>query len=162
MITRSFGNSSVRLDMTVAENLRDKIRGMNGARAEVGFFKALAGRRNKRAQRNLTNPKLAFWLEFGTSKMPARSILRMPLMTKLFAAVKGVDWIGLIMRKGVGHALGVLGAKAEGVIHQAFKTGGWGMWRPLKKFTIRRKGHATILVETRQLENAVTSRVIQP
>lgn len=174
MITKRIGNCSIRMDMTVAENLREKLRKLQGARAEVGLFSNKARREDATREEirhtvnvdfvALNNPTLGAIHEFGSTKkgIPERSFLRMPLMTRLFPAVRKIDWVDLIHRKGVAHALGIVGVVAEGVIHDAFATGGWGIWPKLKAWTIRRKGHNKILIETTQMEKAISSRVVIP
>lgn len=162
MIKWTFGSSSVQVDMTIAQSLKEKLNKLNGARVEVGIFSAFGGRKSLRG--DLTNAQLGAIHEFGvpSKRIPERSWLRFPLMTRLFGAVKNTDWIEIILRKGIANALGLLGVKAELVIHDAFRTGGWGWWKNLKARTIRRKGHARILIETGQMEKAVSSRVVLP
>ena len=174
MITKRIGNCFIRLDMTVSSSLRDRLHRLNGARVEVGLFasrnhrlgwvnQGILNTWNSKYQ-ELTNAALGAIHEFGSAKkkIPERSFLRMPLLLKLFPAIKGIDWIGLIQTKGIAHALGVLGLKAEGVIHAAFRTGGWGWWPKLKRRTILAKGHDRILIETGQMEKAIDSRVVIP
>jgi hypothetical protein len=161
----------VRMDLTVMENAREKFRGSSGARAEVGLFASKASRGKPseapklvKDKKTLTNPALGLIHEFGSTKknIPERSWLRMPLINRLFSEVKGVNWIYIILTKGMPFALALLGAKAEVVIHKAFRTRGFGIWPILKKATILRKGHSAILIETTQMEKAISSRVVIP
>lgn len=95
--------------------------------------------------------------------LPERSFLRMPLITRLpeaIAAQGRAAWRKAILDKGVVFALKNLGVLAEGIVQDAFATGGFGTWAKLKKSTIRRKGSDAILVDKAELRQSVTSRVI--
>lgn len=95
--------------------------------------------------------------------LPERSFLRMPLITKLPEAIMGQGreaWRKAIIQKGVVFALKNLGVLAESIVQDAFKTGGFGLWAKLKASTIRRKGSAAILIDTAELRQSVTSRVV--
>lgn len=95
--------------------------------------------------------------------LPERSFLRMPLITKLPVAIVAqgkAAWRKAIVEKGVVFALKNLGVLAEGVVQDAFATGGFGTWPRLSKFTIKKKGSAAILIDTAQLRQSVTSRVV--
>lgn len=113
----------------------------------------------------LTNPEIGAIHEFGRvgdNPLPARSFLRMPLQTKL---VGEVDKIGkkvfqhLIIKKDVRTALKALGVVAENVIQAAFATGGFGLWKKLSAYTIRKKKSSAILIDTAQLRKSITSAV---
>lgn len=95
--------------------------------------------------------------------LPERSFLRMPVITQLPEAIKAQgkeNWRKAILQKGVVFALKNLGILAEGVIQDAFKTGGFGTWAKLKPATIRRKKSDAILIDTAQLRQSITSRVV--
>lgn len=95
--------------------------------------------------------------------LPERSFLRMPLITKLpeaIAAQGRAAWRKAIVEKGVTFALRNLGVLAEGIVQDAFKTGGFGTWAKLKASTIRRKGSAAILIDKAELRQSITSRVV--
>jgi phage gpG-like protein len=50
-------------------------------------------------------------------------------------------------------------ALAEKVVLEAFATGGFGKWAPLRPETLARKKNHDILVESHQLRDAITSEV---
>ncbi len=112
----------------------------------------------------ITNPELGLIHEMGypEGNIPARSFLRMPLATRLPAEIDKIGravWRSLILMKGLVPALKQLGVLGENVVQEAFQTGGFGKWRPLKPATIRSKGSATILIDSAQMAKSVTSSV---
>lgn len=99
----------------------------------------------------------------GGRSLPERSFLRMPIISRLPLAImkEGKQrWRDSIIRDGVVITLKRLGVMAEGLVHDAFATGGFGTWPKLSKYTIRKKGSAAILIDTAQLRQAITSRVV--
>ncbi len=95
--------------------------------------------------------------------IPERSWLRMPLITRLpeaIAAQGRAAWRKAILERGVVFALKNLGVVAEGLIQDAFASGGFGTWAKLKPYTIRKKGSAAILIDSAELRQSVTSRVV--
>lgn len=125
------------------------------------------GDHNARTSKNgggKTNAEIGLKHEFGEDGMPIRSFLRMPLSTKLFEAMEDsgafdeetlkqiVDTASL---KGF---LGQVGIIAEGVVQEAFDTGGFGQWK--ESNMSRKKNHQT-LVETGQLRDSISSKVVK-
>jgi hypothetical protein len=126
------------------------------------------------APEELNNPTLGLWHEFGTKAkeiitpsgktrtlpaLPARSFLRMPLMTRMQTRIDEIGretFRALIMGRGVIAALGVLGTVARNLIDKAFETGGWGAWPKLSPRTIKAKGSSAILIDSAQLRKSVT------
>lgn len=95
--------------------------------------------------------------------IPERSFLRMPLMAHLPDAIKKTGkqfWRDSIVKDGIGKTLRRLGVLGEGVVQDAFATGGFGTWPKLSRRTIKAKGSAAILIDTAQLRQSVTSRVV--
>jgi phage gpG-like protein len=91
--------------------------------------------------------------------IPARSFLKMPFTEKK------ADMGGAILqqftavaegRRSVDEALGRVGIAAINIVKAAFRTGGFGKWKPLAQSTIDRKGHSKILEDTRVLRNSQT------
>ena len=100
--------------------------------------------------------------EFGSVKanIPARSFIRMPLETKYKEE--------LSRNKGFKQALKELdiaklnneaGLTATVVINDAFASGGFGEWTPLKPETIRKKGSDGILIDTGDLRRSISYEV---
>ncbi len=99
----------------------------------------------------------------SSRSLPERSFLRMPIISRLPKAIDGQGretWRQFILTNGVTPTLKLLGILGEGIVQDAFKTGGFGLWPKLKRATIRRKGSATILVDKAELRQSITSRVI--
>jgi len=101
--------------------------------------------------------------EFGAEGMPIRSFLRMPLTEKLQQSLdqsKAFDDETLKEVAASGKLnpwMEKIGLIAEQIIAQAFRTGGFGKWKPSDMK--RKKVHQT-LVETQQLRNSIVSKVV--
>ncbi len=104
--------------------------------------------------------------EFGTSTIPQRSFLRMPISEKLPGALEASgafseQSINEIIQSGSlvpwVQKIAILG---ERIVLDAFHTSGFGRWAPLKPETMERKRVKQILVETQQLRNSITSEVV--
>lgn len=94
---------------------------------------------------------------------PARSFLRMPLMTRLPGQVQaqgGQFWKTLVEGGGIPQALEFLGFLGQAVIAEAFQTRGFGRWPANSRRTILWKKSGEPLIDSRQLEQSITSRVI--
>lgn len=110
------------------------------------------------------NASLGAIHEFGTSKMPMRSFLRVPIADNL---QKRLDNAGAfteeemkeVIRQGSFtpwlEKLAIIG---EGIVQDAFDSGGFGKWPAWKT-----KGYSNntgqILVDTQQLRNSISSEV---
>ena len=131
---------------------------------------------------DLSNADLAAIHEFGDArhKLPARSMLREPLKDhakEIMASMRGKAR-ELISKGSMMQAWKLIGIAAERVVLEAFKTGGYGKWAPLKDSTILGKLTGSlkkraasfqkiksgsigmgILIDTNQLRRAFSSRV---
>lgn len=102
--------------------------------------------------------------EFGTSTMPQRSFLRMPLQTKLDKAIeksdmKKTEYLNEVIKtKSIRVFMGKIAVLAKAVIKEAFLTGGFGKWAKWKnpKYT---NNTGQILVNTQQLRDSISSEV---
>lgn len=96
--------------------------------------------------------------EFGTSKIPSRSFLLMPLvlyLNKSLKKAKSFDQDGLkqlIQTKNLQAWLESLGHVAVDIVKGAFDTSGYGAWQPDKNGGLP-------LVETGQLRSSISSEV---
>lgn len=111
---------------------------------------------------NITNAAVGAAHEFGTSKLPQRSFLRVPLGDNL---PKRVEEAGLLDRNVV---MDVIKTKTvvpwlkkvmilcEDIVLGAFDSGGYGKWKPSN---MTNKKNKQTLVETQQLRNSITSEV---
>ena len=125
----------------------------------------------------MTNAELGFIHEMGSKKrgIPRRSFLwdtlrdRGSVLMELLKAPMAALFIpgtaeimsgGAAAVAGEGKVLMFLkraGLAAEGLVQEAFRSGGFGKWPAVKNMT--RKATKLILVETTQLRRAITSRV---
>lgn len=122
------------------------------------------GRKAGRQAAGTTNAEVGFLMEFGAPlrNIPARSWLRMPIMTKIEKIVKdSAKFFEEAAKTGDAHKfLTIVGINAEKWIGLAFDTRGFGAWAPNKPATIARKGSDTPLIDTGQLRRAVVSMVV--
>lgn len=100
--------------------------------------------------------------EYGMEGMPVRSFLRIPItehLEKKMEASGAFDEASLKLVIQAGsivawlHKVAII---AEGIVAEAFSTGGFGKWKPSNMK--HKKIHLT-LVETTQLRNSITSDV---
>ncbi len=114
-------------------------------------------------KRALTNAEIGAFHEFGTSKLPQRSFLRVPLINHLNkrlieSGVLGKDEIKEAIKSGTMIPVMLkVGIVAEQIVADAFDTGGFGEWRPSNMS--KKQNHQT-LVETQQLRDSITSEVV--
>lgn len=125
--------------------------------ARVGILGGSDSRKGKGS-----NAEVGMKHEYGKDGMPVRSFLRMPLIDQLEKAMKQssafkASVLSDSIKKGsMVPYMKVLAVIAEGVIAEAFATGGFGKWQPSNM--ANKKNHQT-LVETQQLRNSITSEV---
>lgn len=125
-------------------------------------------RRTKKQNSGMTNAEVGFINEFGRPsidgkpKIPARSWLRMPIMTKINQIVKdSARYFQDAVKEGDSiKFLTVLGINCEKWIQLAFDTRGFGSWAPNAPLTIHIKGSDAPLIDTAQLRRSVTSIVV--
>lgn len=170
----SHNMDTIRLDITklvaIEKELKKKFE------AKVGIL----GDKNNRKDAN-TNALIGATHEFGapTKNIKQRSFLRMPLNQKLPEKLTeiGQGLIDNMVTNNIKQQYKKLGIIGENIVHDAFDTGGFGQWAPTKYATTRKKlramkykkwhtesletaaKHTKILVETRQLEKSISSKV---
>jgi len=104
--------------------------------------------------------------EFGNSRVPMRSFLRVPLIDNLNKRIKEAGVLDdAAFRQAIetGNFKVVLvriGIVGEAIVAEAFATGGFGKWPPLQADTLAHKKNHQILVETQQLRNSISSEVV--
>lgn len=178
-------NATVKLDVEKMRALRVELDKIKGARVKVGLLGAHSERFDEDWNKQpLNNPTLGLIHEFGTkgplgtigtpdaavsevplrarAPIPARSFLRMPLLTRLPDELDKIGravWRALIVKEGGLAGLKALGELAVGVVQRAFETGGFGQWAPLSPVTISRKKSSAILIDTDYMRKAVTYEV---
>lgn len=119
-----------------------------------------------RKDSNLDNATIGLVHEFGSSNVPRRSFLRMPIMDNL---EKNLEASKAFTDKSMDKVLasgsfepfmknvGVIGVAT---VLDAFATGGDGKWEPLNPKTMQQKKIKQILVESQQLRNSIDFEVV--
>jgi phage gpG-like protein len=111
-----------------------------------------------------TNAEIGAAHEFGTSKMPARSFLRVPISQNL---QKEMENSGALDKKTLNEVVKQgsvlpwvkkIAILAEGIVADAFDTGGFGKW-PGWKNPNYTNNSGQLLVDTKQLRDSITSEV---
>lgn len=110
-----------------------------------------------------TNAEIGAVHEFGNSTHPVRSFLRMPLTTFLGKQVEKSGMFSkdiadeMIKKQSVVPVLEKVAVIAEGIVLEAFDTGGFGTWAPWAPGYMNNGGQ--LLVDTHQLRDSITSEV---
>lgn len=118
--------------------------------------------KDQRQGEEVTNAEVGAFHEFGTSQLPVRSFLRIPITERLnkeLVKAGGVDEDTMkeVVRTGtVVPWIKKILIVAEGIVIDAFDTGGFGKWPPSNM--ANKTNHQT-LVETAQLRNSITTEV---
>lgn len=128
----------------------------------VGILGAKDSRNSTSAKGSTSNASIGAAHEFGTSKLPQRSFLRVPLTNNLSGEIQksGIgekQHLQEVLRSGSLLPWAIeLATIAEGVVDDAFETGGDGKW---KRSNMKHKEVQQTLVETSQLRRSITSEV---
>jgi phage gpG-like protein len=129
--------------------------------AKLGIF----GDKNKRDDKTgTTNAYIGALHEFGvlTKELPRRSFLLDPLTIKGKELTKET---GKIIDKyideegGIEKILELVGIYGESIVQEAFESGGFGAWQPIKEATTNKKGSSQILIDSSELRRSVISKV---
>lgn len=109
-----------------------------------------------------TNAQVGAAHEYGTTKLPRRSFLRVPITENLGSYLESSGafdkqaLMEVIASGDITPWMRKIAVTAERVVDDAFATGGFGQW-PQSKME-NKKNHQT-LVETQQLRNSISSEV---
>lgn len=129
--------------------------------ARVGVL----GDKDARSKGNATsNATIGAKHEFGdpAENLPMRSFLRVPISENMQPALDNSQAFDKDAAKKVIETGSIvewvkkLGVLAEGIVADAFATGGFGKWKPSN---MENKKNQQTLVETQQLRNSITSDV---
>jgi phage gpG-like protein len=129
--------------------------------ARVGILGSSSQRRGKSS-----NAFIGACHEFGTTTIPQRSFLRVPITERLDKEMKksGAFTKGslqeIVQARSLLPWVKKLAIIGEGIVADAFNTGGFGKWPALQPETMKHKRVKQILVETQQLRNSITSEVV--
>lgn len=149
-------------DVTFDTRKLDKLLKAFGAKlpnAKVGVLGESDSRARGEANSNAT---VGAAHEFGTSKLPQRSFLRVPITEHM---QEKIDSSGAFDKQALNQVISEatlliwmqkIAILAETIVSEGFDTGGFGKWRPSNMAL--KKNHQT-LVETQQLRNSITSEV---
>ena len=130
--------------------------------ARVGILGDKSTRCTGRSQDTPTNAQIGAWHEFGTTRHPVRSFLRLPITMLLDKRLQesdafNKDVLKRVMQGGsIAPWLRLVAIEAEAIVAGAFDSGGYGTWVPSD---MRYKKNHQTLVETQQLRNSITSEV---
>lgn len=153
--------SNLRVSLAGLKNLALSLEKIQKGRVQVGIFGAKNGRDDDGT--GTTNAEVGAKMEFGviSDHIPPRSFLRMPITAKGEAIFKAAaHGFGALMIANKAHDFLVrVGVEAENAILEAFRTRGWGSWKPNAPMTIKLKGSDSPLIDTGQLRRAIASRV---
>lgn len=144
------------LDLSGLEKLEKAIQ--NAPIVKVGIL----GDGSKRQNGGLTNASVGLVHEVGDGQMPQRSFLRVPISERLDKEIESAGIVNrvtlrqIIKTGSLVDFMRKVGVIAEGIVADAFATGGFGKW---KKSDMRYKKVHMTLVETQQLRNSITSEV---
>jgi hypothetical protein len=142
------------------KGLDQLIKALNGSipHARVGIL----GDKNSRDGKANSNATVGAAHEFGTSSLPIRSFLRVPISENLQRYLEKAgaftpEAFALVLKqKSLMPWMRKIAVLAESIVADAFDSGGFGKWTPSNMDY--KKNHQT-LVETQQLRNSVTSEV---
>jgi phage gpG-like protein len=110
-----------------------------------------------------TNVEIGTYHEFGTSKMPQRSFLRVPLADKLSNEIDKRGLLSEDLLKNITKNLSVkvlinaIGKAAKDVVLNAFDTAGFGKWASWSKGYSNSTGQ--VLKDTQSLKNSIDYEV---
>ena len=110
----------------------------------------------------LTNAQVGAFHELALDESRQRSFLRVPIMEHIDTELKKAGLLGreniknLIATKSLFQIMELVGFVAEGIVMEAFSTGGFGKWKPS---IMKYKKNKQTLLETTQLAQSVTSQV---
>lgn len=113
---------------------------------------------------NGRNAEIGAAHEYGTSKLPQRSFLRMPMSEHLYEYVARSSLNSVVMLDSLIEKQDFmpwfkqLSKIAERVVLDGFDSGGFGKWAPHSAGYTNNTGN--ILVDTAQLRNSITSEVL--
>jgi hypothetical protein len=126
--------------------------------ARVGILGAQA----KSSGKGPSNATIGAYHEFGTRNLPIRSFLRMPISLYLGKRLqKSEAFDKEVLKRVIASGtiipwLKLVAVVAEGLVLEAFDTGGFGHWKPSN---FKYKHNAETLIETGQLMKSITSEV---
>lgn len=155
-------NANVKIDFNIEglERIRENLE-ESKLTAKLGIF----GDKNKRDDKTgRTNAEIGADHEFSvpSRNLSRRSFLLDPLTIKGKELTKKVGQIidrYIDEEGGIEKILELVGIYGESIVQEAFETGGFGTWEPIKEATANRKGSWQKLIASSQLRRSVISKV---
>ena len=158
--------ADVELDISKMKNLVELLKG-----GMPGIKVGIMGQKNKRKKGEPTNAEVGFENEFGKMtgpvKIPARSFIRMPLMTHFYdklvskKSLTKKEFEKAVKNGKADDFARKVGLVAEETIQEAFATRGWGNWKENAPYTVMKKGSDSPLIDTGQMRRSITSKIIK-
>ena len=175
--------SGVKMDIKKLEVIQSTLKKLDDENfhIQIGVF----GEKGSRKKTEITNAEIGFVHEMGSvsRNIPRRSFLWDTFIhkgDKLMIMLKG-DVETLFKKGKVDLYLKRVGIACTNLVGEAFDTGGWGRWAPLKYASIMGKvkgslvkrkkqaaevmlegaGHTKPLMDTIQLKRSISSRVVK-
>ncbi len=128
--------------------------------AQIGVM----GSKDSRPEDGESNASIGARHEYGDDAMPMRSFLRVPLSDNLNKKLQTEGMFDKEMLKAVIKTGSVIPwlqkvmVVAEGIVQEAFETGGFGKWPPWSS-PYYTNGNMRLLDDTGQLRNSITTRI---
>jgi hypothetical protein len=152
--------TQVKLDMSGFKTIEKAL--SDNYKVRVGILGSSASSNHKNS--NLTNAEIGAKHEFGSvsENIPRRSFLKYPLDLKMGEWIsKNKSLYYRLLTEGSTRKFYVaMGFAAENIIDEAFNSSGFGTWAANSPRTIALKGSAMPLIDTGQLKNSITSKVM--
>lgn len=155
----SESNDAYSLELSGLDKIMKSLKG----KLPIARIGILGGAASAPHGKDTTNGAVGAAHEFGTTRLPQRSFLRVPLTNFLDKQLEGAGLLDENTLKQVikeGSALPWLkkiAIVAEKVVQGAFDSNGYGQWQGWKNGYVSNTGQ--ILVNTQQLRNSITSEV---
>ena len=150
-------SASLKINLTNLENLKKQLK--LKPEVKIGIFSEHDARPDGKS-----NVSIGIDHEFGNpqEKLPMRSFLKMPLITKSDELAKAAKtgFKQALNEGNIEPAFVAIGKEGEKIIGEAFSSGGFGNWQELSQVTIDKKGNSTILVDEGYLKDSISSRVV--
>lgn len=156
-------SEDVEINLKPLEQLLKALKGKQPT-ARVGILGGGGTRGSGTSETTATNATIGAAHEFGTSRIPQRSFLRIPISEQLDKSLMaGGDLDPTLLAEVVKQGsvipwLRRIAVIAEGIVAEAFETGGFGKW-PSWKTKGYQNNTGQLLVDTAQLRNSITSEV---
>ncbi len=157
--------SDFKSDTKGLDNLNKVFKDLGKMYTDVGVLEG-----NAYPDTGMTVAEVGAIQEFGSDKLgrddiarpiPARSFIEFPIESRMKKIVKDVSKGAAqdFAEGGSEKIMNKLGAACDKQIQLGFETGGFGKWKPLAPFTIRKKKSSSILIDTSLLRKSISWRI---